>query len=660
MTAAAGRLSPELLLLLALVFGQSPAAAWDYSRNGADWGALGICNGGAGVASAQSPIDLPAEAEAIGSDGTTDSPRQVYFKYPHLGRSVQLYNNGRSIALTMPEAYRAGFGFVSQPRELTEKGSAVYRLWQVSFHAPSEHTQRGKRMPLEMQMVHQRVTGGSELAVVSVLFGEEGSTRSPFLDAISAAGLPARAWEEVTLNTASQPASTLHGRAALNATDDLGFQALMGGSDYYVYTGSLTVPPCDAGVKHFVRRRVVPAAPSQLQTFQAVLRELCPPYGNFRDAPSFSVAGADLEVVRAVDALALRPVSATMAPSSSEDTEVSSAQRSLITENPELQEMQADDSKELRQVKTQFQQARLNYEAAFNAKSTATRELEQAKMQHASSNGALDQAELGRAVAEKTTSLNEAVLRLADARRVLDAAVADAHSVLLKERAEGARSQPWAVGSGTRAVPLEGGSYQVATTVVPYTEYGGRTGRRSPVPSNPVTETSPTADKPQVTLPHGLSASPFAVQGAAPSVVGFSDSTATPASAQSGLRLAPNLQQPDAPIGQVPEPARRPVAGAPPPEDPVEVMVRLPIALDNIGMPEKWARQFADAVADSVGVPRESIAVPKLREVSFTPIVALATASSKMAAVVAPALPSWRRGTRRGYWRRQAARGLQR
>ena len=47
--------------------------------------------------------------------------------------------------------------------------SKMFKLKNMSFHAPSEHTINGVRYDAELQIVHQEYSG-SQLAIISILF----------------------------------------------------------------------------------------------------------------------------------------------------------------------------------------------------------------------------------------------------------------------------------------------------------------------------------------------------------------------------------------------------------------------------------------------------------------------------------------------------------
>jgi carbonic anhydrase len=111
---------------------------------------------------------------------------------------------------------------------LTAKGHR-FELVQFHFHSPSENRIKGKSFPLEAHFVHRGAAG--ELAVLAVLF-EEG---------------PAN----LSLGKILAGAPREKGKAAVSLS--LREKDLLPDSQaYYLYSGSLTTPPCTEGVRWFV------------------------------------------------------------------------------------------------------------------------------------------------------------------------------------------------------------------------------------------------------------------------------------------------------------------------------------------------------------------------------------------------------------------------
>jgi carbonic anhydrase len=111
---------------------------------------------------------------------------------------------------------------------LTAKGNR-FELVQFHFHSPSENRIQGKSYPLEAHFVHRNAAG--ELAVLAVLF--DSGPANPSLGKILAAAPRAQGKDSASLKLAEK---------------DL----LPENRAYYLYSGSLTTPPCTEGVRWFV------------------------------------------------------------------------------------------------------------------------------------------------------------------------------------------------------------------------------------------------------------------------------------------------------------------------------------------------------------------------------------------------------------------------
>jgi carbonic anhydrase len=165
----------------------------------------------------QSPVDISGAVRA-------DLP-PLEFEYPSTPFSVE--NTGHTIEASVPEGSNL---------TLTV-GEDVYRLVRFHIHAPSEHTVDGDSYPAELHLVHESEAG--ELAVVAI-FVENSSLPAPLIDeVIETAG---DVGEEVQIQDALSPLDLLLDFEPPRATE----------KRYYTYTGSLTTPGCDEGVRWFV------------------------------------------------------------------------------------------------------------------------------------------------------------------------------------------------------------------------------------------------------------------------------------------------------------------------------------------------------------------------------------------------------------------------
>eukprot|EP00397_Hematodinium_sp_SG-2012_P032802 GEMP01034962.1.p1 GENE.GEMP01034962.1~~GEMP01034962.1.p1 ORF type:complete len:473 (+),score=112.77 GEMP01034962.1:240-1658(+) len=234
-----------MLRILALAFIGS-TDDFGYVKQGADWvSAYPQCKKGN-----QSPVALEQ------SQAVVKALKSVIVLYPSLGGVGRLYNTGRGLAVTLPDAYRAGFA-LGENQQLTD--ARIFRLKQIRFHAPAEHKLNHNVYPLELQMTHYEINT-HQLATVSILFDGNGESNA-FLDHFSA-HVPRKASETVAINT---EASGIYGNLRNNNLgNDLIFSSVMKNASFFAYEGSITEPPCEPSVV-LVRNGPVIASTDQVQ-----------------------------------------------------------------------------------------------------------------------------------------------------------------------------------------------------------------------------------------------------------------------------------------------------------------------------------------------------------------------------------------------------------
>ena len=170
----------------------------------------------------QSPIDLHrSEAQAI----------QQSLIVAYLPTHAHIINNGHSVEFDMEEE---NFIAVDDKR---------YQLKQLHFHADSEHTVNGRHFPAEMHLVHQSKEGA--LAVIALLI-EVGDSNSydHIFDVIPKPG------ESINVN--------LHLEKFIPEN-----------RERFIYTGSLTTPPCSENVYWLVFNDHIRVPAQQLRKFRA-------------------------------------------------------------------------------------------------------------------------------------------------------------------------------------------------------------------------------------------------------------------------------------------------------------------------------------------------------------------------------------------------------
>jgi carbonic anhydrase len=180
---------------------------WSYEGEAgpAKWGDLDAADKACGIGLQQSPIDIE---------------RPIRSQLPPLRlnwvkSADTIINNGHTIQLNFAEG------------STLTVGDAKYKLVQVHFHRPSEHTIGGKDFPMEAHFVHRADSGG--LAVVGVLMAE-GRPNAAFSRLVKT--MPAAEGPAVKADAGIHPKSLLPARLS-----------------YYRYSGSLTTPPCSEVVE---------------------------------------------------------------------------------------------------------------------------------------------------------------------------------------------------------------------------------------------------------------------------------------------------------------------------------------------------------------------------------------------------------------------------
>jgi carbonic anhydrase len=210
--------------------GDDEIPRWTYEGEAGpeNWGDLHPAYEACSTGQRQSPIDIPASVPPAPLD-------ELAFQYD--ATPVTVVDNGHTIQAA----------FVDDSSTLTVDGK-TYALEQFHFHARGEHTRDGQAMPLEMHLVH--VAADDSLAVIAVMF-DVGVASTPLSEVFGAmpevGGLPAELSEWID-PSALVPANR----------------------DGWVYSGSLTTPPCSEGVSWHVFATALDVSAAQLEAFTSL------------------------------------------------------------------------------------------------------------------------------------------------------------------------------------------------------------------------------------------------------------------------------------------------------------------------------------------------------------------------------------------------------
>lgn len=194
---------------------------WSYSGL-ESWG--GLCATGP----EQSPIDIPLRPGAMRFARGATGP----LSFSYAAGAPSFRNTGTGIMqVNMPSG--------GNNLKVGERGMS---LLQFHFHAPSEHTFGGVHSAMEAHLVHKDSDGS--LAVVGVMIeGAASAPKNPCLETALQYSPKERGRTSLPL----QPPVLVDPTGLLPPSDIDG-----GGHAYFHYKGTLTTPPCSAGVDWFL------------------------------------------------------------------------------------------------------------------------------------------------------------------------------------------------------------------------------------------------------------------------------------------------------------------------------------------------------------------------------------------------------------------------
>ncbi|KAM3258636.1 hypothetical protein ACQJBY_050420 [Aegilops geniculata] len=203
------------------------------------WGSLSpnftVCSKGI----YQSPIDIVR-------DGAIHDPGIEPLERDYTSTNASMVDNVFNIALR----YNDTVGTV-------KVDGKKYKLKQLHWHSPSEHTINGQRFAVELHMVHS--TDDGDITVVSILYRY--GKPDPFLhqikdklDELSAEGCKAEKGDPL-------PVGVVNMRELMH-----------GAHRYFRYVGSLTAPPCTENVIWNILGEIKEMTKEQAATLMAPLK----------------------------------------------------------------------------------------------------------------------------------------------------------------------------------------------------------------------------------------------------------------------------------------------------------------------------------------------------------------------------------------------------
>jgi len=213
----------------------------------------------------RSPIDLPPVKKA------TSSPIKPYFEYlkvkPFSPSNFKegLLKKGDSIKIRLVDNSLKIF-HPNMGKLVTIDGT-TYLAQEIVFHTPSEHTIKGKRFDMEMQVIHNGVTQGdiAKIAVLSILFKKKAGNYNKFIENVDPFNLPD------PLEPYREIVKSLYIPDVFSNIDTPN-DPIMKPFGFYTYQGSLTQPPCSERANIFVTSKPIPISSTTLELFKEALR----------------------------------------------------------------------------------------------------------------------------------------------------------------------------------------------------------------------------------------------------------------------------------------------------------------------------------------------------------------------------------------------------
>jgi carbonic anhydrase len=238
---------------------RQPAGSFpSFAEHGKDWAEK--CK--ATVTALQSPIDF--DGEVVGAPAHT-APFE--FNYP-VYDEVELENDGTAV---MVRGTKDGAG-IRHP----EVG--WHDLKYARVRASAEHTIRGHRAPLELQLVHKKPLS---TVIISFLFDlPKGSSFDASKDVLTNYSAPPPGGNPVLDALVRKRPPRMQEKVIENTTA-VDFKTLFDGATFLEYSGTDTLPPC-ANAVWMVARKPLMTDPDQLAVLHQASFDLSEDHGNFR------------------------------------------------------------------------------------------------------------------------------------------------------------------------------------------------------------------------------------------------------------------------------------------------------------------------------------------------------------------------------------------
>ena len=234
--------SASLILLTSLLVGSANAAdpRWTYGDQNqpGGWGALTS-------SATPAPLNYPYAECAIGA---TQAPVDI-----SIAKTERILNGLTVNWQSFPaDFYNTGYAIQVQPYAgnldagTLKIGKDVYPLIQMHVHTPGEHSVNGALYSAEIHFVHVREDGRA--AVLGVFVTLANASNEEF--------------QKILDNMPNTPTIATHNKSSVIFNPKKLLPRSNGA--FYTYSGSLTTPPCSAGVLWYIYQTPLAISPGQL------------------------------------------------------------------------------------------------------------------------------------------------------------------------------------------------------------------------------------------------------------------------------------------------------------------------------------------------------------------------------------------------------------
>lgn len=206
-------------------------APWSYrGRTGPDhWGRLADAYLDCQLGREQSPIDLNSPIRS----------RELRpIKHAYRKSHIRLFNDGNTIRAEYEQGSRLFF------KELE------YKLTQLVFHIPSEHTLDGIPFDMELHLMHRNSKG--ENLILAIFIEEGNKSQAEFK----------KFWHTLPRKKSSYGAQVVVNAANFFPRDRI----------YFSYMGSLSSPPCSENVQWVLFRQSIKVSGKHIDEFISIFR----------------------------------------------------------------------------------------------------------------------------------------------------------------------------------------------------------------------------------------------------------------------------------------------------------------------------------------------------------------------------------------------------